>query len=281
MVFQCYRFLTSFLIPRGVLTNRLNAVMDVYFFYTFANHLESHTGKFKRNFPDCLWFTLVTGTMIMLMSFVCEYLDNSPLSHHLMMLSCVTYLWSRSLMNSVINFLGIVPIKAYYLPLFNLLFKLLVNGKLALVDTIIGIIGAYLYQCIQSATLPVYNIFPGAYSRSLTPVVDHSGRKVGINNIGISFSGFETASADFIPEAIFDKGYLKAPIWLYKLLDYPTNNSQRTTAFSKSFTNTRSKDKVLSPPQHESESTGSASGVSWFGTDLPNPFQGKGHRLGG
>ena len=50
-----YRFVTSFLIPPGIMsTNRINALFDAYFFYTFSNHLEAHEGKFKGNFPDYL-----------------------------------------------------------------------------------------------------------------------------------------------------------------------------------------------------------------------------------
>lgn len=62
--------------------------------------------------------------------------------------------------------MGIVPIKAYYLPLGNILIKLILRGPSGLVDTIIGILSGYLYLCIQLNTLPVYNLLPDAYGKT-------------------------------------------------------------------------------------------------------------------
>ena len=101
-IFQCYRFLTTFLTPSGMFTDSpYLALLDIYGFYTFACDLESSLGKFKGNFPDCLWFTLITGTMIVISTFTFELFYPAHHSfHHLMMLSCVTYLWSRYLKNA-------------------------------------------------------------------------------------------------------------------------------------------------------------------------------------
>lgn len=252
LLLQSYRFLSAFLVPHGVITGEaISAIMDIYFFYTFANHLESSQGKFKRNFPDCLWFTLITGTMIVGLSF-CYFLYD-PLHHsyhHEMMLSCVTYLWSRSSKNSVINFLGVVPIKGYYLPFFNLGLKLIVQGYDSLVDSLFGIIGGYLYQCIASHTWPIYNLFPDSYGQVAR---SNSGNRVGMN---------WPNDPNYIDDSIFDKGYLKAPIWLYKQLNYPINNSKRHTAFTK-------------VAQNNVRDEGSTTGYETPG------FQGKGYRLGG
>ncbi len=38
--------------------------MDIYFFYTFSNHLEAYGGKFNGNFPDYLWYAITCGTMV-------------------------------------------------------------------------------------------------------------------------------------------------------------------------------------------------------------------------
>ncbi|KAK6461328.1 Der1-like family-domain-containing protein [Scheffersomyces coipomensis] len=283
---QSYRFFTAFLLPMGLFVDQpFQAILDIYFFYTFANHLESYQGKFRRNFPDCLWFTLVAGTCIVLTTLIYNaFIDANHFPiHHQMMLSCVTYIWSRSSKNSIINFLGVVPIKAYYLPLFNLFFKLIVNGYTSFLDTSIGIFGGYIYQCIQSNTLPIYNLIPGAYGAANPKNLQKSGRRVGtIQHLNGTTN--ESNPSEAIDDSIFDKGYLKAPIWLYKLLDYPTNNSVRTTAFDGNTkqsninnnndgnTSTRI-NKLEDPPRPSTPPY-----TSWFSGD--NAFQGKGYRLG-
>lgn len=303
LLFQTHRFFTAFLLPVGILVGQpFQAILDIYFFYTFANHCESYQGKFHGNFPDCLWFTLVTGTIIVFSSLAYNaFIDANHFPiHHQMMLSCVTYIWSRSLKNSLINFLGLVPIKAYYLPLFNLFFKLMVNGYSSFVDTSIGIFGGYLYQCIQSDTLPIYNLYPGAYSAFLSSNNNRAGRRVGTlfqnvetsNNSSSNVAGFGDNNID---DSIFDKGYLKAPLWLYKLLNYPINSSQRTTAFyprqqfvtggggvtvNAPSTSTAAGSRARSSASlgNDEHSMGHSSGFSWFGEK--NAFKGKGHRLG-
>lgn len=286
---QSYRFFTCFLLPQGLLTDQpFHAILDIYFFYTFANHLESHTGKFRRNFPDCLWFTLVTGTIVVLLSLLYNAIidiNHFPV-HHQMILSCVTYIWSRSLKNSLINFLGLVPIKAYYLPLFNLFFKLLISGYSSFLDSAIGIFSGYLYQCFQSDTLPIYNLFPGSYAKYLTSNKDANGRRVGQlnNNFASLDQSITTAGIDFIEDSIFDKGYLKAPIWLYNLLNYPTNNSKRTTAFyprpdAASNVSPRSHLDVNENTSTDNLGSGTSTGYSWFGQGN-EAFKGKGYRLG-
>ncbi|KAK6198485.1 Der1-like family-domain-containing protein [Scheffersomyces amazonensis] len=298
LLFQSYRFFTAFLLPYGLFVDQpFQAILDIYFFYTFANHLESHQGKFRRNFPDCLWFTLLAGTCIVLTTlFYNAFIDPNHFPiHHQMMLSCVTYIWSRSSKNSVINFLGLIPIKAYYLPLFNLFFKLIVSGYPSFLDTSIGIFGGYIYQCIQSDTLPIYNLFPGAYGFNSNS--NNPGRRVGT----IHLLNTEGSSADFIEDSIFDKGYLKAPIWLYNLLNYPTNNSKRTTAFLEIGTRPNNNNNSRGIPVgggggatstgvngHNSNATRRINSLedsppaptytSWFGAE--HAFQGKGHRLG-
>ncbi|KAK6453660.1 Der1-like family-domain-containing protein [Scheffersomyces xylosifermentans] len=278
LLFQSYRFFTSFLIPEGLLVYKpLSAIFDIYFFYTFANHVENYDGKFHRNFPDCLWFTLVAGTIIVLTTITYSALfdfDHFPIQHE-MMLSCITYIWSRSSKNSQINFLGLIPIKAYYLPFFNLFLKLLIGGRRSFLDTAIGIFGGYIYLCIQSDTLPIYNLFPGSYGSLYNPQANNNGRRVGND-------GFHDNAADYIEDSIFDKGYLKAPLWLYKLLNYPSNNSKRSTAFYPRYAApvgnlshaARKALKKDDPPTSETTT------FSWFGGDGKTTFKGKGHRLG-
>lgn len=253
-LFQGYRCITAFFIPVGVVNRKpVSTVSDIYFFYNFANHIESYQGKFKRNFPDCLWFTLLLGTVIVLSTFVVEYFSPSfnPM-HHEMMLSCITYIWLRFAKNSIINFFGIVPIKGYYLPLFNLFFKML-EGKHAVMDTLLGIWGGYVYLCLQLQTMPFYNLIPGSYGQSQRPV-----RRVGS----------ASSSIDLIGDSIYDRGYIPAPSFLYRWLKWPGSTPPRQTAFTR----------VSQPPIYQAEEekpSAFALGASH------GAFQGKGHRLGG
>lgn len=266
VLLQSYRFFTCFLLPVGIIFDQpFQAILDIYFFYTFANHVESVNGKFKGNFPDCLWFTLTAGTIIVILTLIYGLIDSTHFSfHHQMMLSCITYIWSRSLKNSIINFLGLLPIKAYYLPLFNVFFKLILNGYSSFMDLVFGILGGYLYQCIQSNTLPIYNLFPSAYNQGTRNRAQ--GRRVGTSGSAFNVSDANSAN-DLISDSIFDKGYLKAPLWLYRLLNYPYTNSKRTTAFTPPTSN------VVSPSPEENSNPG-----SWFG--YSSAFQGRGRRLG-
>lgn len=264
-VLQGHRFLTTFLTPSGMLIgSRYLALLDIYGFYTFACHLESSVGKFKGNFPDCLWFTLLTGTIIVITTFVVDIVFpwHFPL-HHLMMLSCVTYLWSRYLKNATINFIGLVPIKGFFLPFFNLFLKLLLEGEQLVVNCIIGMVGGYLYQCIQSDTLPIYNLMPGSYARFTAG--SRGGHRVGMQfGEPATMGGYQ---ADYIEDSIFDKGYLKAPRWLYSLLKYPYNNTKSSTAFF--------------PPERPlsaQRKTPTRNTNTFAGEGLV--FRGKGHRLG-
>ncbi|KAI5961832.1 uncharacterized protein KGF55_003803 [Candida pseudojiufengensis] len=275
-VLSWYRFVTSFLIPSGLFPPSMSALLDTYFFYTFSNHLEAHEGKFKGNFPDYLWFIILCGTFIQVLNLLIDAITGNFTSisyfPHENLLACITYVWSRSLKNAKINLLGIIPIKAYYLPLGNLIVKLILGGPVALVDTLVGILSGYLYLCLQSQTLPFYNLIPGAYGKFNTKK-NHEGRRVGMTHIDNQekIGGY---SDDFIVDSIYDKGWLKAPIWLYKLLSYPTNTSVRTTAFT-----TVGKAPTININKRQEAEVNVTGRYSWFGND-GNAFRGRGHRLG-
>ncbi|CAK9437634.1 uncharacterized protein LODBEIA_P20120 [Lodderomyces beijingensis] len=293
VVIRWYRFVTSFLIPSGIMSpNRINALFDTYFFYEFSNHLEAPEGKFKGNFPDYLWFIVLCGTFIQITNLSLDFIsgDYSGATYfpHENLLACLTYVWSRSLKNAKINLLGLVPIKAYYLPLGNLIVKLILGGPVALIDTLVGILSGYLYLCIQSNTMPFYNLLPGAYG--ITKKRSDEGRRVGMTHVDQQ-SG---AKFDYIEDSIYDKGYLKAPKMIYNLLSYPTNTSVRTTAFTVPTGAGGSVTPLRRTQPHSKEFNGSStssggaasgaasatsSGYSWFGSS-ENVFKGKGHRLG-
>ncbi|CAI5756305.1 unnamed protein product [Candida verbasci] len=233
LLLNSYKFLTSVLIPSGIVgPNKFNALLDIYFFYTFSNHLEAD-GKFKGNFPDFLWFNILCSTCIYIFSFIYNIFQPQLFFPHEILLACITYVWSRANKNAKINLIGLVPIKAYYLPLGNLLVKMILGGPTALIDTLMGIITGYLYLCVQSQTIPFYN---------LLQEVKH--QRVGQNN-------------EIIGDSIYDKGYLKAPKWLYEILKTPYTPPP-----------TQSKIEIKQQPSNVNY---------WFGESA---FKGKGYRLG-
>ncbi|EGW33679.1 uncharacterized protein SPAPADRAFT_59048 [Spathaspora passalidarum NRRL Y-27907] len=282
---QVYKFGTSLFIPAGIndSTNRIQAIFDIYFFYTFSNHLEGYEGKFKGNFPDYLWYIIICGTLTHIITIIYTVFYTEIFFPHEILLGCVTYTWSRCFKNATINLLGIVPIKAYYLPLGNLFVKLILSGPHAMISTLMGIVVGYLYLCIQSNTLPIYNLFPGAYGTP-GPNKKREGSRLGVTHIDQPTRG---STYDFIGDSIYDKGYLKAPEVLYKWLSYPVESSFRSTAFTDFKGNTlngRATDATVRRASAAQEvASGSSSGYSWFGNNGTSgaSFKGKGHRLGG
>lgn len=267
---QSYRVFTTFLPPWGFYYNeRFQALVDIYFFYTFANHLE--TGKFKRNFPDAVWFILVTGTFIIALSIVARVFHATYLPvYHSLMLSCIEYIWLRQEKNASINLFGIIPIKAYHLPFAKLFVGFLLRGYPTLIDLGIGIFAGYCYQCIQSGTMPGYNLLPGAYNGIFDDPA-RAGRRVGQQRL---------LQPEIIPDSIFDLGYLKAPLSLYKFLKYPVNNTVRTTAFdsvkAKKLGARRTKPVFSLSSDSDYANDPDNAGSSWSSYDA---FKGKGRRL--
>lgn len=254
LLLQSYRFFSFFFYPKGLLINKeVSAILDIYFFYVFASTLEGRLGKFRGNFPDCLWCVLICGTSIVFCMMGLGYLYDHFAIPHQLLLACVTYMWSRSEKNTKYHYFGI-PIKAYYVPFFGIFVALLANDHYATVlDNLIGVFSGYLYLCIQSNTLPFYNLFPHTYESS----TEKAGRRVGFTNTPKQLT-------DFFPDAVFDKGYLKAPLWLYDLLGYPKDNTKRTTAFR--------------DPQVRKDEQNIVEAL-WTGSSNGN-FKGKGQRLG-
>lgn len=253
---QSYRLFTSFFIPLGFLTrNGFMCLAEMYFLYNFSQHLESKLGKFRGNFPDYVWCILVCGFFINLLSLISQRVELIAFSsHHSMLNGCITYLWLRSYKDLQIQYQGLFLLKAYYVPMMSLMIHM-VSGKEYFVCELIGIVAGYFYQSIQSDTLPFYNLVPGIYG-AFDPL-HKRGRKVGFE---------KSAEESSFPDAIFDLGYLKAPKWLYRIISYPYDTSERVTAFKKQ---TRRVVTSMSGPE---ESRAHTTGF--------NAFQGRGHRLG-
>lgn len=249
------KLFTGFFVVEGLGTNGVMVLYNIFRFYTFSNYLENTRGHFLGNFPDYLWFVLVTGFFLVWINNFFALAECRTLFYHSQMSSCMTYLWLRTSMNTLITFLGIVPIKAYYLPLFDLGIAIM-SGDYHFADSLSGILAAYLYQCIQSDTLPLYNLLPRAYGGKSR---EQSGHRVGFN---VNTS----TSTNLLTPSIFDLGYWKAPRFFYKLLKYPMSNLKSTTAFTK-----------RSPL---SASVTAKARSSDYSSGHLSSFQGKGHRLG-
>ncbi|KAM9911705.1 hypothetical protein OXX69_003268 [Metschnikowia pulcherrima] len=251
-----YKVFTSFFVVDGIKDNGVRVLLNVYRFYTFSNYLESSRGRFRGNFPDYLWFVMVSGAFLLAINQLFAYFGYFTLFYHSQLSSCMTFLWSRTSMNSVINFLGVVPIKAYYLPLFDLGMAIMSGGYHS-ADSFAGILAGYIYECIQSDTLPIYNLLPGAYGMKTDSQTN--GQRVGFNvDTSISPNTFH--------QAVFDLGYWKAPAVFYRLLKYPIDTSVRTTAFSRS--------------QNIHAPTAAKPAAAYVRPDTSSSFKGKGHRLG-
>ena len=154
---QSYRFFVGFLVPSGMysgpsVARDMLVVFDIYLMYNFSGKLVGKHGKFKGRTLDCLWFIFISGAVILATSYVffalafVGYRSKVLLSviprYHLMMQSCVTYLWSRENKDLTVTFYGLFPIKAYYLPLFNLATKFMTEGYVGLYSLGLGIWGA-------------------------------------------------------------------------------------------------------------------------------------------
>lgn len=244
----------QFFIPNSLAKSGIGVVLDLYKFHVPSFHLENRTGHFRGNFPDYLWCVLVCGVILLALQPVFASLGILTGLMHSQLLLCLAFLWLRKLMNLKTTIFYFITTKTYYLPLFDFGLALL-NGGADPGNTLAGFLTGYLYECIQSDTIPFYNLVPNAYASRL-------GLAGSAQRVGFSVDPQQTSG--FIQPAVFDLGYWKAPLFLYGLLKYPQNTSERRTAFSKSTS-------VPNPPP-------SAKTSGYRATT--SAFQGKGHRLG-
>lgn len=251
-----FMFVTLF-VPDGLFVQHgATVIFSIYQFYTLSSNLEQ--GKFRNNFADYLWFVFVCGFFIMMSGFLMGMHDIAVLSHplHMVLVSCITFVYLRENMGSITNFFGLVPVRCYYLPFFNLAISCF-SGWYSLVQTLQGFLAGYLYLCIQSDTFPFYNLLPGCYGK-FNPSTNKENR-VGSNGMNVV--------SEFSP-AIFDLGYWKAPLFVYKLLRYPQTSTVRQTAFTVR--------RLYSKPDSRT-STAKSSGYASSNTAA---FRGRGQRLG-
>lgn len=256
-----YKFFTTFFFPSA---EGPFIFLSIYSFYLYSSKLEGRPGKFKGNFPDYLWFILLCGTMLIAVEVIVCNLEGYPLfgslaslvypGYHRKLSACLIYVWLRTQKSANVDFMGIFRIRSYYLPLFHLALAV-VDTHFAVWDALVGYFVGYIYLCIQSDTLPIYNLIPRVYGKDDPRLT--SRRTLGLAN---------TINEEFLP-SIFDLGYLKAPKFLYTILGYPYHTSVRSTAFKKA------------PEPTVKVSLGFRS--SFLNKDPKNTFRGNGHRLGG
>lgn len=257
-----YRYFTTFFFAAG---EDAFVFLKIYSFYLFSSKLESRAGKFRGNFPDYLWFIIFCGLLFIVLEtvifFIADHYEAFLMykqyigpAYHRKLFASICFVWLRHLKSSIVGFMGILSIRSYYLPLFDLAFAI-VESKESVWDALMGFFVAYLYLCIQSDTLPFYNLVPRVYGKDDPRLT--SRQRVGVNS---------TVHDEFLP-AIFDLGYWKAPRFIYWLVGYPLNSSVRSTAFKQ-------------PPKLTVKvNRGFRSSI--LNEEPQNTFKGTGHRLGG
>lgn len=115
-----HRFFTAFFVVQGLNQSGVSVLLNIYKLYFFSNNLENSQGRFRRNFPDYVWFVLVCGFFLVAINVLVAPPLFALSFPHSQLLSSITFMWLRTAMNENIKFFGIVPIKAYYLPFFDL-----------------------------------------------------------------------------------------------------------------------------------------------------------------
>lgn len=248
-----------FFVPESLIIRQgATVIFNIYQFYTLSSTLEK--GKFRSNFADYLWFVWVCGFFIVMSSVAMGICGLSfgiyTITWHMVLLHCITFVYLRDNMGGITNILGLVPVRCYYLPFFNLAVSCL-TGWPSFVQTLQGFLAGYLYQCLQSDTIPFYNLLPGCYGK-YNPAA-HKENRVGSNGINVT--------NEFSP-AIYDLGYWKAPGFVYKILRYPQTSTVRQTAFT-----VRG---LYNKPQNRERSARSSGYESHSGAT----FKGRGQRLG-
>lgn len=217
---QLYRLITTFFPLRP--KDGLSFLAYLHTFYFYSRRLE--TRHFKMVFPDYVWCVLVIGAMLHLVDCVFygyivpgmapswhlpQGVDhNEQLSTALMFLGLRLYKYDR------LNFFGLIPIQLNQAPLLILLVNAITGGYPAVIMTILGFFGAYLFLCIQSATIPILNFWINTNNTQ--------GRRVG-------YSSSASHPLETYTFTTWEQGYLKAPLWLYRFLNYPYGTSVRLT----------------------------------------------------
>ncbi|VEU24366.1 DEKNAAC105615 [Brettanomyces naardenensis] len=240
--FELYRMLTGFLIPNP---QPMQGLMEVYMLYTFSKGLE--VSKFKRNLPDFLYYLMLILPTMLVGSyfFLPAVLSLSPA-----LLSAFTFTWSVANYDQKVNFY-FMPIKASLLPAVSLGFRLLVDGQLSFMLSLLGMAAAYFYNCMETHSFgPLVALVS---SKEPTPNQTRLGT---VNNYTAWY---------------YSTGELPAPQWLRKTVSKLTGVDYNTAPLNRGF--------AVIPPQTRNENSSkkaSAGGSSFMGT----AFRGKGRRLG-
>lgn len=220
----------------------MQGLMEIYMLYSYSRGLEE--GKFLLNLPDYVYYYLIVLPLILLSA-----LFTDAVALNSVLLSALTYTWSIANKNSQVSFY-FLPIKASLLPAVSIGFRLLIDGKMAALQAIGGMLAAYIYNCLETRSL-------GPLSRLiLQRQPNSSSGRVGTVH---TLSSVESANQD--------DGYLPSPEWLRKLCSKLTGKNYMTHYPSVHAMNKSS--------DRRSEAT--TSSYSRYGD---SSFKGKGQRLG-
>ncbi|ODQ78959.1 hypothetical protein BABINDRAFT_167513 [Babjeviella inositovora NRRL Y-12698] len=156
---QLWRPFTTFFIAS---LQPLQTMMDLYSLYSFSSNLESEIfqGDMDHWNADYIWFIVAFNWLPILVVYQFSWFLKSPYLLTVL-LSSLSYTWSRYNKTSVINFY-FVPIRARNLPIAGMLAKFIINGTMSFMECLVGCAVGYGYSCIstKSAGPLYYWLFP-------------------------------------------------------------------------------------------------------------------------
>ncbi|ODV97484.1 hypothetical protein PACTADRAFT_73223 [Pachysolen tannophilus NRRL Y-2460] len=243
--YQFWRLITSFFVC-NIHDQPMQSLMDLYMIYSYSRGLEEN--KFI-NIADYIFYYVIVTPLIL---FTSPW--TSALSLQSALLSALTYTWSIANRNQQVNFY-FITMKAAILPAVSLGFRLLLNGKQDFLQAFVGMLAAYLYNCLETSTL-------GPLMSLIKKDSNQTTKRVGTLN--------SLNSNTYIEELYYD-GYLPAPSWLRKLITGSPNVA---------YVRPRNNFSDGTPLSSDRSPTGRTTSSNTSFTSRTTAFRGKGYRLG-
>ncbi|KAG7880028.1 hypothetical protein KL937_002912 [Ogataea polymorpha] len=227
----------------------MQGLTEIYMVYSFSRGLEE--GKFSRILPDYIYYHLIILPIIVLTTFFTAppLISSTP-----SLLSALTYTWCVANYDQTVNFY-FMQIKASLLPAVFLGFRLLVDGRASFFQALTGMCAAYIYNCIETASLgPLMSVITG--QQMLEPP-----HRVGT-----------TATTTTHNVWYYSQGYLPAPVWLRTTISRLTGIDYNSRIFQRPYG-------MMFQAKQPAKSA--ATQTSFLRRMSNNAFQGRGQRLGG
>ncbi|KAG7863836.1 hypothetical protein KL919_001151 [Ogataea angusta] len=242
---QFYRIFTGLLVPHP---QPMQGLTEIYMVYSFSRGLEE--GKFSRILPDYIYYHLIILPIIVLATFFTAppLISSTP-----SLLSALTYTWCVANYDQTVNFY-FMQIKASLLPAVFLGFRLLVDGRASFFQALIGMCAAYMYNCIETASLgPLMSVITG--QQMLEPP-----HRVGTTTTTTTHNVW-----------YYSQGYLPAPVWLRTAISKLTGIDYNSRIFQRPYG-------MMFQAKQPAKSA--ATQTSFLRRMSNNAFQGRGQRLG-